>query len=340
MMTSRERVIKTLNREPVDRAPRELWAAAVESSRADELAEMTFRYPNDIVRPDFHFPRGKLSKGSAHEAGRNTDAWGCAWQRGTRGAPAQLISHPLADAAAVADFHPPLEIIEAAKPDAMNRASAASPQFVLAVSETRPLDRLGMLRGPKAALADLAAEGKPARGLLAALHDFSCREMEFWAASDVDGVVIRDDWGDASGLILPRQVWREQFRRLYREYCNILHAGDKFVFFQSAGRVDEIFGDLVQIGVDAVHAQLSLMDVEKLGARYRGKVTFWGGIDSQGILTNGTTQAVREEVDRIRKSLDFNCGGLIAQCRWLPDAPFQNLAAFFERWLEPLLAHA
>ena len=41
MTTSRERVIRTLNHEPVDRTPRDLWASpSTETSRGDELDEM------------------------------------------------------------------------------------------------------------------------------------------------------------------------------------------------------------------------------------------------------------------------------------------------------------
>lgn len=341
MTTSRERVIRTLNHEPTDRVPRQLWAsAATELLRGDELAEMVFRYPNDIVRPEFRYPWSTHSRGSPHEAGRHTDAWGCVWQVAKRGSPAQLESHPLADDAAIAAYRPPMEIVEGAKPDRVNRACGATSQFVLAHSETRPLDRLRMLRGCQPALADLAAGTAPIRDLLARLHEFSCREMEFWASTDVDGVVLCDDWGTETGLLLPREVWRELFRPLYRDYCRILHAHDKFVFFQSAGRIEEIFGELIQLGVDAIHSSLFLMDIQQLAARHRGKVVFWGQLDGDRVLRQGTPGDVREAVRRVRTALDHGRGGLIAQCEWDADMPFENIAAFFERWLEPMLAPA
>jgi len=341
MTTSRERVIKTLNREPVDRAPRELWTTpAVELACADELAEMTFRYPNDIVGPEFRWPRGKLAKGHPHDAGLHTDAWGCTWHAAKRGRPAEQKTHPLADPARWAAFRPPFELVENARPDAMNRACAAASQFVLARSQTRPLDRLRTLCGSELALAELTAGSQPIRQLLSALDEFSCREMEFWATTDVDGVAFRDDWGTETGLVLPRQVWRALFRPLYQKYCRILHAADKFVFFQSQGKIDEIFADLIQVGVDAIHSQLAVMDLEKLAARYRGKVTFWNGIQPEAVLRFGSPAEVRGEVDRVRRTLDFGCGGLIAQCQWDDGVPFANVAAVFQRWFEPLLAHA
>ena len=50
-LTSRERVIRTLNHQAVDRAPRDLWfGPAVEKNRSDEVAEMLRRFPLDAIR--------------------------------------------------------------------------------------------------------------------------------------------------------------------------------------------------------------------------------------------------------------------------------------------------
>ena len=43
-MTSRDLVIKTLNHQPVDRVPRDLWhSPELEISRAEEIAEINVR---------------------------------------------------------------------------------------------------------------------------------------------------------------------------------------------------------------------------------------------------------------------------------------------------------
>lgn len=341
MNTSRDRVIRTLNHEPVDRVPRELWAtAATESLRADELAEMSFRYPSDIVRPDFQYPRHRHGRGNPRDAKTHTDAWGCTWDVSRRAGPPQLKTSPLADSSRIAEYRPPLHLLDGSKPDGVDRFCAAASQFVLARTETRPFERLKWLRGSEAATVDLTTGTKAARDLLAMLHDFSCREMEFWAATGVDGVVFRDDWGSDRGLVLPRALWRDLFKPLYRDYCRILHANDKFAFFQSGGDITEIFGELVELGVDAIHSQLFAMDFEDLARRFRGKVTFWGEIDRVRVLQFGTPDDVRAAVDRVRKALDFGRGGVIAQCEWDHATPFENVAEVFKHWLEPVLAHA
>jgi uroporphyrinogen decarboxylase len=340
-MTSRELVISALNHQPVVRVPRDLWhSPGVEMSRADELAEIEIRFPKDIVPQEFKYPPGKRSRGKPYRAGRYTDAWGCTWHAAQPGRIGELRDPPLADPAGIAQYRPPFELLDTAKLVGVNRGCAATSRFVLAGTETRPFERLQLLRGAEATYCDLASASGRVRSLLAMLHDFFCREMEMWAGTDVDGVAFRDDWGSQDGLLIAPEMWRDLFRPLYRDYCEILHAQDKFAFFHSDGHIADIFGDLVEIGIDAINSQLFAMDVERLAEQFRGRVTFWGEIDRQHVLPFGSREEIRDAVRRVRRALDFGSGGVIAQCTWEPGVPMQNIAAVFGQWMLPLPMHA
>lgn len=340
-MTSRDLVIRTLNHERVDRVPRDLCVLpGVEALRSDELAEIEVRFPRDVVRTELKHPPGKRSKGKPQQVGRYTDAWGCTWEVTERDSPGRLQQPPLDSAAKTAEYQPPFEILSGAKLSKVNRTCAATSRFVLGVTECRPLERLQLLRGRQTALADLARGSKRIRDLLAMLHDFFCREIELWARSDVDAIAIVDNCGSEDALLVTPQVWRDLLMPLYRDYCRIIHAEDKFAFFHSDGDVSDIFRDLVKIGVDAIGSQPLLMGIERLARRFRGRVTFWGEIDRRQTLPRGTAEEIRQAVLRIRRALDFGAGGLIAQCRWGPDVPRENIAALFEQWILPLPMHA
>jgi hypothetical protein len=334
-MTSRELVIHTLNHEATPRAPRDLWISpGMESTHADAIAEIGIRFPNDIVPPDVAAAQGKRSQGKPHKTGVFTDAWGCGWQIAAKGTPPELNFSPLAESGKIAEYHPPLELLDAARFAKVGKSCEATNRFVLAASETGPFDRLRYLRGD-AALVDLARGTKESRSLLDMLHDFSCKELEIWANTEVDGVAFHDDLGRDDSLSIAPEMWREIFKPLYRDYCKILHAKDKFVFFGSQGNIVDIFGDLLKIGVDAVHSQIQKMDVEKLAKRYRGRATFWGEIDLHS-LGEPNASSVKEGVLKIRRALDYGSGGVIVQCRWTPDISLQTIAAVFEQWLTPL----
>jgi hypothetical protein len=339
-MTPRELVIKTLNHEPVARVARDLWLPQGEESiPADGLAELNVRYPSDIVQPEMVPPHGKKPPGKPGKGADHTDAWGCVWHDAGHGAPSELKQSPLAEAEKIASYAPPTELLDRSRFAKVNKSCLATNRFVLAWSEVRPFDRLRFLRGSEAALVDLARGTKEVRDLLARLHDFNCKEIELWAETEVDGVAFRDDWGSAEGPLIAPEMWREIFRPLYREYCKILHAKDKFVFFHSDGHIGDIFGDLIKVGIDAIHAQLHLMDVERLAKRYRGRVTFWGGLDPKRLSDHGPVDDFRKAVQTVRKALDFGSGGVIAQCQWDPAVRVQTMAAFFEQWLAPLTMH-
>ena len=339
-MTSRELVVRTLNHEPVERAPRDLWyVPGIEMFSGDELDEINLRYPSDIVGADFTYPSGERANGTPYAVGKYTDAWGCVWQVAQPGMTGEVKQFPLADPAKIDQYRPPWELIDRADLAEANRSCAAGSRFVLARTETRPFERMQFLRGPEATFVDLATGSRRIRTLLDMLHDFFRREMEMWAASDVDGVMVMDDWGSQSSLLIAPEIWRDLFRPLYRDYCEILHAADKFAFFHSDGDISDIFGDLIDVGFDAINSQLFVMDIEWLAEQFRGQVTFWGEIDRQHTLPFGTFEDIHQSVRRVRKALDYGSGGLIAQCEWGLNVSRQNIAKMFDEWLLPLPMH-
>jgi uroporphyrinogen decarboxylase len=340
-MTSRELVIRALSHEPVNRVPRDIWIdPQVAAERPDDVAEIGLRFPNDVESPKVRYPAGEHSSGEPAPGKRFTDAWGCTWRMPTQGQENECLDRPLSDLRNVNKYQPPLEILRGFRLSKINRLSEQTSRFLVAPTQTCPFDRLQMLRGPELARKDLASGSKGIRALLGIIHEFCLAEMELWAHSLVDGVVLSDRWGSHSGLVVERGIWRELFRPLYREYCKILQAKDKFVFFKTSGNVTDIFGDLIRIGFDSVHVSFDLMNLHRLARRYRGKVTFWAGIQQPSALVTGSVQDVREAVLSVRRALDFGSGGLIAQCSWHPDVSIEKIIAFCEQWVVPLPVHA
>ena len=88
------------------------------------------------------------------------------------------------------------------------------------------------------------------------------------------------------------------------------------------------------MGVDALNSQLFCMDIEEIGRKYKGQITFWGEIDRQYVLPFGQPAEVRQAVRRVRQALDPGNGGIIAQCEWGKFDPKENIEAVFEAWLE------
>jgi uroporphyrinogen decarboxylase len=73
------------------------------------------------------------------------------------------------------------------------------------------------------------------------------------------------------------------------------------------------------------------MDIDRLSREVAGKITFWGEIDRQDTLPNGTPKDIQQAVDLVYSRLYRN-GGVIAQCEFGPAAKPENILSVFEYW--------
>lgn len=336
-MTSRERVIRTLRHEPVDRAPREIWLLyGILMFRADELREMRSRFPEDFAGPDARYGMSGRENGVEGAIGSYTDSWGCVWHAAEPGVCGEVEMSPLADLSALSTYKMPWELLKDADFSNVNRSCAETDRFVKCGTQTRPFERLQFLHGTEATLIDLAYGTREIFTLIDMLHDFFCTELKMWAKTDIDGISWMDDWGSQTSLLISPDMWRTVFKPLYKDYVDIIHESGKYAFFHSDGFIEAIYPDLIEIGVDAINSQLFCMDIEGLAEKYAGKVTFWGEIDRQGILPFGTPEDVRKAVRRVRAALDHGKGGVIAECEWGNIVSSENMAAVFDEWNQPL----
>ena len=335
-MTSRERVLRTLQFDSPDRAPRELWSlAGVGMLRRDELEEVRERFPGDMIGPPPCYGTSPYERGTPAEVGTYVDAWNCEWSVGEIGVAGEVKNPPLADWAALDSWRPPFELLDNADLSPVAPHCAGTDKFVRTGTTVRPFERLQFLRGTENLFTDLMCQEDRFKCLCEQLHAFFIRDLEMWAATDVDGIGFMDDWGAQNSLLIDPELWRTLFKPMYRTYCEIIKGAGKYVFFHSDGHIRAIIPDLIEIGVDALNSQIFCMDIEELAGQFKGNVTFWGEIDRQNILPFGSVDEVRTAVRRVRRALDDGSGGVIAQCEWGVNDPKENIITVFETWDEP-----
>ncbi|HSV93809.1 MAG TPA: uroporphyrinogen decarboxylase family protein [Desulfobacterales bacterium] len=334
-MTPRERVVRALTFARPDRAPRDLWALpGVGMRRAAELERMKARHPSDFGGPGLGYGRGLAASGDAYRLGGYTDEWGCTFEVYEEGVVGEIKRPPLADWSALDRLRPPRELLDVDWSVA-DRARDGNDRFILAGTSIRPFERMQFLRGTENLFMDLASGDARALRLRSMVHEFYLEELSHWVERDVDGISFMDDWGTQNALLVSPAMWREIYKPLYREYAAMIRGAGKHVFFHSDGNIAEIIPDLVEIGVTALNSQLFCMDIENIGRRFRGRITFWGEIDRQHVLPLGSEAEVRDAVRRVRRALDHGRGGVIAQCEWGIGAPKANIEAVFDEWMKP-----
>ena len=140
-----------------------------------------------------------------------------------------------------------------------------------------------------------------------------------------------DDWGQQRGLQMGPLLWREFILPwLERMYAAVRNEG-KYVVTHSCGDVDELFDDLIAIGLNCFNPfQPEVMDIHSLLSRYRGRLSFYGGLSTQQPLPYGSVEDVRAETRRLvehGRSGDYFLSPAHDVER---DVPLENMLAFIE----------
>lgn len=161
-------------------------------------------------------------------------------------------------------------------------------------------ERAWTLRGIENLLMDFYINPDFVHRLLDAICDYNLRQIDKALEYDIDAVYFGDDWGQQIGLIMGYDLWKEFiFPRLQRMYGRVRQAG-KYVMIHSCGDVDELFDDLISIGLNCFNPfQPEVMDVYDILPRYRGRLAFHGGLSMQQTLPFGTPEDVARESHRL-----------------------------------------
>jgi len=333
-MTGRERVIKTLEFKTPDRVPRNLWRLpGTKMFRQNDIDRILKKCPEDITILDFQYGRGKKQQGTRYKKGViATDEWGCQWHAAEDGVAGEVKHPPLSHISKVKNLIAPYEILNGADFENADCLCAQTENFTLALTTVRPFERMQFLFGTENLFVELMYGSKDLYQLRKILHDFYMEEIKRWMQTDADGISFMDDWGSQQSLLISPPLWREFFKPLYKDYCDLIHSKGKYAFMHSDGHITEIYPELIEVGVDALNSQLFCMDIEGIGKKYKGKITFWGEIDRQHILPCGSREKVTEAVKRVKEALWMPQGGIIAQCEFGLNDPVENIETVFETW--------
>ncbi len=161
-------------------------------------------------------------------------------------------------------------------------------------------ERAWTLRGMTNLMMDFYDHPGFVHALLGAIADWNIAQVHEAVTYDIDAVYFGDDWGQQRGLQMGPKLWHEFiYPPLKRMYGAVKEAG-KRVFIHSCGDVDELFDDLIAIGLDCFNPfQPEVMDVLALLKTYRNRLTFHGGMSTQRTLPYGTVDEVVAETERL-----------------------------------------
>ncbi len=157
-------------------------------------------------------------------------------------------------------------------------------------------------------------------------------------AGGIDVVLFGDDIGTQSGPLFRPELYRRFIKPYHRRMVETVKRHGMYVLYHSCGSVAALLPDLIDLGIDAlnpVQVAAAGMDTAKLKHEYGRELTFWGGIDTQRVLSRGTPAEVREEVRRRIGDLADGGGYVLGAVHNIQaEVPPENVAAMYEEALK------
>ncbi len=192
-------------------------------------------------------------------------------------------------------------------------------------------ERAWTLRGWENLMRDFHEHPAFVRELLHTIADWNIAQIQGALRYEIDGVYFGDDWGMQRGLQMGPRLWREFIYPVLRRMYGFVRGQGKYVIIHSCGDVDELFDDLIAIGLNCFNPfQPEVMDVDALLPRYRGRLAFHGGLSTQRTLPYGTAEEVRRATQHLL-DLGRDGGYIFAPAHDVEgDVPLENMLAFIE----------
>lgn len=248
----------------------------------------------------------------------NTDEWGCIWNMvGDLGADdmGQVLDPPLKDLNLVESYPFP-DPFNPEHFDGLEIALvAADEKFVQLNSPFCLFERLHFLRGFEAIMNDLMLNANKVEKLLDKVIAYQIGIVEMagrLGKGRIHCFDTTDDWGTQKNMFISLNMWRKFFKPRYKKLIDTIHENGMVIRFHSDGKINAIFDDLVELGVDILNVhQPQLLGIDEVADKMTGKVCFEVSADIQVTLPGGDRDAIRKEVQEIIQKWAMPNGGLI-----------------------------
>jgi len=332
-MKPRERLLTSLRHKEPDRIPLDLGAmmTTIEAEAYNKLklhlgieAE-TRTFMRDHVIPDDQLLRllggdtryvrmnpSKIRKTPEDKGDSYKDEWGIIWKKSESSLYYDPVDHPLANIQSPGDLNrytlpDPYEPkkVEGLRKRAESLFNNTDYAIIADAPQQGIFETAFLLRGFGNFLEDLALRENLVKELLSRICDFMIGLYDHFLSAVgeyVQVVIVGDDVAMQDRLLISPSLYRKLVKPFHSKLWSfITNQTEAYLFFHSCGSVYPLIPDFIELGVDILNpVQVSAADMStlRLKKEFGEKLAFWGAIDTQKILPNGSPEEVELEVKK------------------------------------------
>ena len=154
--------------------------------------------------------------------------------------------------------------------------------------------------------------------------------------NEVDIVLVSDDLATQRSLQVSPDFFRKSIKLRWKKYFDVIHqfSPSLKLLFHNCGNIEPILSDLIDIGVEIINpVQVSAknMDTAYLKEKYGDHLAFWGAIDTQHVLPEGSPEEVKREVECRIKDLGKGGGYILGAVHNIqPGVSPKNIVTMYE----------
>ena len=332
-MLPRERITNAINFKSVDIVPLRIFPAPGGLyEHGQKLVDMIKELGHDFGPLDsLTMPKGPLpdefdSDGRYHTI--KMDDWGTTWEYRIFGIWGHSIVRPLDDISKLDQYKPPLfpqpkgEGFEKEKLQAFNHKK----NYYLLGEGGSLFEKLHSLRRFEEVLMDVTLNTKEINHLADVVIENIQAHISKGLALNVDSFAFGDDFGTQSSMIFSLKTWRDFFKPRYKNLFKSIKQAGKKVFFHSCGKIEKLFEDFKEIGVDVIWPQLPVYDLPELAKHCRHlNLAIELHPDRGDLMQKASPDAVQAYIHNLIDTFDVLSGGSWLYIEIDPGFPWKNV---------------
>jgi len=194
------------------------------------------------------------------------------------------------------------------------------------------------LRGFTELLLDLQINKDFIHALFTKIADIRKESMDLFlgeVGEFLDIFQIGDDLALQNTALMQLDLYREMIKPYHAEVIEFIKKRTKAkIYYHSCGAVSPMLGDLIEIGVEVlnpIQPNCPGMEPLELKKEYGDYIAFMGGVDTQGVIPNGSADEVYKATRELVEGMTADGGGYILAAAHTipPETPDENIFAMY-----------